>query len=382
MKVNIAVCGRFHFHKYVKYLEKLGFLHKLYCSYRRGYGFEVPRERLENLWLKEHLLYAHTKTFGELGFSFFLPLYHRIWERSALRRWSRPNLAHIMLHGTALALMQRCETDETPIIGEAVNAHPDIVTRILSPEYERLGLRYPHYARIMERHKEEIGRCDRILAPSRWVARSYEQAGVDSTKVEVLPYPSGVRAGGARKRRRNESTVRILCVGGLQVRKGQHYLLNAVNTLNSRTTHTKFEVTLVGQGRTSYMRILRGISGDFHHVSHVPNAEMPAFMGNFDVFALASLEDGFSVAVCEALEAGLPVVTTENVGAADVVVEGRNGFVVPAQDSARLADAIANAADMTLEFEANAPGRVGDWKEYAQRLSQIYRRCAHQRTFH
>lgn len=380
MKVNIAVCGRFHFHKYAKYLEGLGYLHKLYCSYKYNNGFDLSRERLENLWLKEYLLYAHTKVFGDRGFSFFLPLYHRIWERSTLRRWSRPDLAHIMLHGTSLSLIQRCQDDGTPVIGEAVNAHPEIVARILTEEYERVGLRYPLYTEIIERQKKEIARCDRILAASRWVATSYRQAGGDPSKIEVLPYPSGTRTRITKRRRRSYGPIQILCVGGLHVRKGQHYLLDAVNKLNSQTTRTKFEVTLVGKGGAEYMRILRGIRGDFRHISYVPNSEMTAFMEDFDVFALGSLEDGFSVVVTEALEVGLPVVTTANNGAADVIVDGKNGFVVPAQDSTKLANAISNAADMTPEFESAAAGLTRDWKQYAQRLSRIYRRNVHQRA--
>lgn len=59
-----------------------------------------------------------------------------------------------------------------------------------------------------------------------------------------------------------------------------------------------------------------------------------------DVFALLSRQETWGVVVNEAAASGLPLVLSERVGAArDLVCEGENGFVVPADDPAAAARA-------------------------------------------
>ncbi|HSP79372.1 MAG TPA: glycosyltransferase, partial [Myxococcaceae bacterium] len=45
-----------------------------------------------------------------------------------------------------------------------------------------------------------------------------------------------------------------------------------------------------------------------------------------------SLADGFSYAVVEAMASGVPVIVTDNTGAADLVEDGVNGYIVPTAD--------------------------------------------------
>jgi glycosyltransferase involved in cell wall biosynthesis len=70
---------------------------------------------------------------------------------------------------------------------------------------------------------------------------------------------------------------------------------------------------------------------------------------------------------------GLPVITTANAGAADLVEEGRNGFVVPPADSEALADRIdwclhhpRELVDMRrhMRRHAVATARRWTWSEF------------------
>jgi glycosyltransferase involved in cell wall biosynthesis len=56
------------------------------------------------------------------------------------------------------------------------------------------------------------------------------------------------------------------------------------------------------------------------------------FYAAFDAVALTSANEGTPVSVIEALASGLPVVSTDVGGVADVVQDGRSGFLVPAGD--------------------------------------------------
>jgi glycosyltransferase involved in cell wall biosynthesis len=58
-----------------------------------------------------------------------------------------------------------------------------------------------------------------------------------------------------------------------------------------------------------------------------------------DIFLFPSLEDGFGYVVAEAMACGLPVITTKNTGASDLLQPGVNGEIVPIRDPAAAAEA-------------------------------------------
>jgi glycosyltransferase involved in cell wall biosynthesis len=373
MRVNIAVCGRFHYHQYVKYLHQLGVLEKVYFSHRWGFDFGVEAHHRRNEWLKEYAMRAHLSLVGDWAIETMMPIYHKVWEAAVLRDWVRPDLAHIMLHGTALRILQRCRKVGTPTIGEPVNAHPDVVRRILEEEYHKLGLRFIAHSEISEQLKEETTLCDWILAPSQWVAKSYVEHGFPESRIHVLPYPSGVGEVRRTPQRSNRRLLRILCVSSISVRKGQYYLVEAVKRLNATSPKKQYELTLVGGPERNLLKILKQMGLSFQHRRHVPNTQIIQFMREFDVFVLPSLEDGFGIVVGEALRARLPVVTTRNTGASDAIVDGVNGYVVEARDPVGLAAAIEGASNLDLEPGFTAPGQVQTWYDYTCRLVDVYR---------
>ncbi|MEW6594375.1 MAG: glycosyltransferase family 4 protein [Thermodesulfobacteriota bacterium] len=375
MKVNVAVCGRFHYHNWVKYLWEAGLLERFYYSHKINAELGIPEHAARNKWLKEYLLALHGRILGERFLHSLLPFYHKEWQAAVLKDWVRPDVAHVLLHGTALRLIERCQSEGTCVIGEAVNAHPDIVNGILAPEHERLGLRYQRYDQVWERLRQEYDHCHYILVSSGWVARSFREKGIAPDKILKLAYPTGI-GGGKKKRLSSGRKVRVLCVASIQVRKGQHYLLEAVRHLNRKHGRVRFELTLVGSvSDKDFFSKLREKHVPFDHIRHVPNQEMVNFMNSFDVFVLPSLEDGFGIVVSEALQAGVPVVTTRNAGAADAIVDGQNGFVVSAQNSSALSDAIGGAIDLSPPPGLLALDAIPDWRSYAEKLTQLYSIC-------
>jgi glycosyltransferase involved in cell wall biosynthesis len=77
-----------------------------------------------------------------------------------------------------------------------------------------------------------------------------------------------------------------------------------------------------------------------------------------------SVEDGFALVVAEALACGLPVITTPNTGASDLIHPGENGEVVPIRDPQALAQAALRWWDRIRAGE-----RIGGYEELKSRLS-------------
>ena len=62
-----------------------------------------------------------------------------------------------------------------------------------------------------------------------------------------------------------------------------------------------------------------------------------------ELFVLPSLEDGFGFVVAEAMSCGVPVVVTDQCGAAEWVRPGESGWVIPAGDEKALAAVLGEA---------------------------------------
>ena len=83
-----------------------------------------------------------------------------------------------------------------------------------------------------------------------------------------------------------------------------------------------------------------------------------------DVFALLSRQETWGVVVNEAAASGLPLVLSERVGAAhDLLRDGENGFLVPADDVEAAADALRKLRDPELRRRMGARSRelVSGW---------------------
>jgi glycosyltransferase involved in cell wall biosynthesis len=77
-----------------------------------------------------------------------------------------------------------------------------------------------------------------------------------------------------------------------------------------------------------------------------------------DVFVLASLSEGISNAVLEAMACGLPIVTTDCGGMREAITDGVEGFVVPVRDSESMANALEKLiADKVLRAEMGCRAR-------------------------
>lgn len=87
--------------------------------------------------------------------------------------------------------------------------------------------------------------------------------------------------------------------------------------------------------------------------------EIGHFFGAFDVFVLASANEGTPVTAIEALASGCPVVATRVGGVSDVVSNGEDGFLVEPGDVDALAERlVALAADPALRSRLGEAGRL------------------------
>ena len=63
--------------------------------------------------------------------------------------------------------------------------------------------------------------------------------------------------------------------------------------------------------------------------------DVPDLLNAMDIFVLPSYSEGVSLALLEAMAAGLPVIATAVGGLPEVVTDGDNGLLIPPRDAER-----------------------------------------------
>ncbi|MCO5998399.1 glycosyltransferase [Actinoallomurus rhizosphaericola] len=147
----------------------------------------------------------------------------------------------------------------------------------------------------------------------------------------------------------------ILCVANLLPYKGHRYLLDAVALLRTRGSACTLVLAGDGPERAALEDQAARLGIDVRFLG--TRTDIRGLLARADVVVLASLEEGMSNAVMEAMAAGRPVVATD-VGGTRELLDGRGVLVPPASPDA-LADGIerllsdpAFAADLATKARA------------------------------
>lgn len=172
----------------------------------------------------------------------------------------------------------------------------------------------------------------------------------------------------------------VLYAGQLQVGKGIPELLVAFDRL--RTTRRSWPLLLVIAGigplrAELQARVRRDPSGPWLLLDWQEHGRLADLLNAADLFVLPSHAEGNPVTVLESLACGTPVVGTDIPALAEVIVEGRDGFLVPPRDPARLSEAMDRLLAQPLMREpiARAARERFGWRSVSDRIIEVYRQA-------
>jgi glycosyltransferase involved in cell wall biosynthesis len=221
------------------------------------------------------------------------------------------------------------------------NSHPENFWSIVSEEHRRWGCAYPPYA--PHHHRRALAmleHTDFVLSPSSYVTRSFLERGFKPEQIIRNVYPLDlVCFRPPAEPRPADRPLTIIFTGSLSLRKGAPYLLEAFRIVHHTEPAARLLLTSsVAAGMEPVLAKHSDLPIDW--APSLPHEALAARLRSADVFVLPSLEDGFARTVAEALACGLPVITTPNTGASDLIRSGANGEVVPIRDAQAIADAV------------------------------------------
>lgn len=213
--------------------------------------------------------------------------------------------------------------------------------------------------------------ADRVLAVSASSAEALSRgplaAGVEITVVPNAPPPAADRPASPR----TDGKVEVVFLGGFANKiKGGEVLVEALPRLLDR--HPGASVALAGPGEPP-ARLPDGA----RWLGWLGPEERDAALAAADVFVIPSHSEGMPVALLEAMSAGLPIVATRVGGIPELLTDGVDARLVPADDPGALAGAlgelVADPAERARLGSAAAERarRLADEDVY-QRLDRIY----------
>lgn len=362
MKIIVAHPQQQHSYRLAVALKKSGML-AAYCTtvyYRQGSLTSYVARFLPEKWKKkatsrhcDELSDNEVYQYNELEGLFVLlchniPIFRKYYDR--IRRYTEDRFARKVAN---LA----CRLGVDAVIGyDGVSAHLFEEVKRLSPStvcitdmsaanalylkhvYELDLQLHPEYEASLKlwnriwdpidiaRTKNELTYSDRFLCASFFVQRSLTYSGIAVDKCQICPY--GVDFSTfpyiPRKAKKAEDPIIFVYVGQVAEHKGISCLIESFKEIDPERAC----LICVGDVRLP-RQILNELPASITMTGSISHDEVSSVLLSADVMLFASLGDGFSLSIMEALSSGLPVVCSENTGSADCIVDGYNGFVVP-----------------------------------------------------
>lgn len=200
-----------------------------------------------------------------------------------------------------------------------------------------------------------LDHVDRFVSPSQFIAKRYIDAGLDVSRVEVLP--NGINALSFCPPAAKTSTddVRVTYVGYFGAHKGVETLLDALAVLSAEGK--QFILQLVGEGPACEAYKMRaeslGLLDRVQFLGKVETAKMPAVYARSEIVVLPSIwDENQPVCIMEAMAAGVPVVASRKGGIPELIKHGENGLMFAAGDARDLADRLSMLIDDSTQRRA------------------------------
>ncbi|MEP7127875.1 MAG: glycosyltransferase [Chitinophagales bacterium] len=304
----------------------------------------------------------------------------------------RPDIVHT--HAAKAGALGRLAAAAThvPVIVHTFHGHvfhsyfPEWKTNLFIRIERYLAAKSTRIISISNKQKEELSGVYKICAPE---------------KIEVIPlgfnlekFSTDIPA--KRKKFRNHHLVEddevvIVIVGRLVPVKNHTLFLKALQAVQSKTSK-KVRAFIVGDGeeRKHIENQAASLQLDFTDFSSQPKPSLLTFTSwvkevdevyaGADIVTLTSRNEGTPVSLIEAQAAGKPIVTTDVGGITDIVVPGKNAFVVATNDVQAFAEKLLRLVEddqlrnMMSSFNTSSIVSDFDYKRLVSETAALYRR--------
>jgi glycosyltransferase involved in cell wall biosynthesis len=393
-KATIQVGGRFHAFNLAYQLERRGYLQKLITSYPKfetvKYG--IPRKKIESILIKE-ILQRGWKKLPNFIKKQYNPKYLivKTFDRLASKRIKNTDI-FVGWSGMSFNSLKKAKSLGAVGIIEHGSSHPLFQKQILEEEYKKFGIKKSiSHPKIIEKAEKEFKEADYIFISSSYVKRTFLERGFPEEKLIQVPY--GVNLSEFKQVSKEDDVFRVIFAGGMNLRKGVHYLLQGFSELKLPNS----ELVLLGAVNDEIKPFFKKYnveeavnqeinksldqnSSRIRFLGHKKQKDLHKYYSQGSVFAIMSIEEGLALVQPQAMACGLPLICTTNTGGEDIVRNGQDGFVIPIRDVNMLKEKLVylyENPEKREEMSKSAKERVSSgftWGDYGDKIVKEYER--------
>lgn len=263
------------------------------------------------------------------------------WELAGLIRGGGYDVVHshtwaVYVESAVAALMARARVLVHTVHGHYITYPPGLASS----------------AKILVRHRAErlLALAHRKVVTVSDAIQAYVSAEIGIPAARMMTIRNGVKEAALPPRAGSaDNAVTFVTVGRLAAVKNHPMLLRAFAEVLRRHPGCRLQIVGDGPERASLEALARTL-GIVQHVQFAGfQTDVAPRLAQADVFVLSSHYEGISIALLEAMRAGLPVIGTRVGGMAEAVREGETGLLVPGGDVRAMTDAMCRLAASPAE---------------------------------
>lgn len=211
---------------------------------------------------------------------------------------------------------------------------------------------------LAKRYRQSFPQFDAFHSVSSAMSREAQQYEADPGKIYRITGAVDKGLIATRQLKKSDSSnavLNILSIGRQHWVKGYHYALDACCLLKKRGVRFKYLIVGGAPGEELlFQQHDLDLKDEVEFLGKISHDKIAGIYEQADVFLLPSVKEGIANVVLEAMAIGVPVVSTDCGGMAEVIRSGENGWLVPV----RSAEAIAEVLSMLVENKTLVSGVV------------------------
>jgi len=228
--------------------------------------------------------------------------------------------------------------------------------------------------------RKTIENATLLITTTLFTKKLYEQY-VKEVRILVIPFGINANSIEVKNYKNSDEKISIVYSGALIYRKGVHYLLMAFSKIAKQYPNVELHIYGDGPQKQHLIQLASylGVSNKVFFHGSLPRQKLLKEYSKHNIYVHPSLSESFTVAVLEAMAAGLPVIAFNIPNLNEIVTHNKVGLLAVPHDINDLANKIRTLIEneeLRKKFGQNARKKVletYDWNVISQRYITIYR---------
>ena len=236
------------------------------------------------------------------------------------------------------------------------------------------------YNQFIEKRKSQraeiLKSADAVVAVSNFMKDLAIKIGVAEEKIHVIYNAVDFLSASCRWRTPQKPT--LVYAGRLTPWKGVEMLIRVVAKLKEKNPDIIFEILGEGSEMNSLKPLVKNLKLEENVKFHgrVSEEESHKIFSRSTIFVLNTNYEGLSHAILNAMQIGVPVITTPVGGNPEIIRNGENGLLVPYNNESKWTEAIESLLnDNVLQEKFSANGKNMQvkfkWSELIKKTSEL-----------